>query len=74
MKGLRLNLYHLTRNMTNKELTEKILLLIKDRIPTDDFGSYGGTGALSYEEICEMFIDDLVPEILKLCPEAESPI
>ena len=60
--------------MTNKELVEKILLIIKGHIPTDEFGNYGGTGALSYEEICEEFIDDLVPEILKLCPEAESPI
>ena len=60
--------------MTNKELVEKILLLIKEYIPTDDMGSYGGEGAITDNSLAELFIDDLVPEILKLCPEAESPI
>ena len=45
---------------------EEILELIDTYIPKDDMGDYGGTGAMSYEEICEMFLEDMIPAIKSL--------
>ena len=52
--------------MTNNELIDKIIKLIKGYVPTDRFGDYGGEGALSDNQVAEMFIDDMIPEIEKL--------
>jgi hypothetical protein len=46
-----------------EETAEKIIKIIEGYIPTDDMGDYGGSGAMSDEEICEMFIDEMIPEI-----------
>lgn len=46
-----------------EETIEACKKVIEKYIPTDDMGSYGGSSAMSDEEICEMFINGILPEL-----------
>jgi len=37
--------------------------IIKSYIPTDDMGNYGGYGAITENELAEMLVEEIIPQI-----------